>query len=349
MVKCAFLCRSLLVLWICIPAVLARTVFYFPIVENGEVEDTRFQTTIVLVNTGEERPVTLEFFTFDDAPMVLSLSGLGSASRFSIVLRGGESSSAQTSGTGLLQLGYAVVTSQVGVAGVGGTAVLTRSDPVTGTILYEAEVAASKSLTNFGIFADSPGVGRWVADRSIAGQVIETPENIQFARLATTDVPIPQPPRRIHYRATLSGSQETPEVMTDASGTLEPDFALDLSEAEFELRISQLAGVDRALIHCGPAGQNGPAVAFLFPGPAVPSIFLGGFLIARGTLTNADIIPRPVGYWKHVSSSRKSECGLAINNIASLLAAVKQGCAYVNVYTRTRQLGEIRGQISEDY
>ncbi len=346
MVKCV----SLLVLWICTSTVLARTVFYFPIVENGEAENTRFQTTIVLVNTGDDRPVKLEFFTFDGTPMVLSLTDLGNASWFSIVLRGGESLSAQTSGTGPLQLGYAVVTSQEGVAGVGGTAVLTRSDLVTRTTLYEAEVAASTSLTNFGIFADSPGVGRWVADRSIAGQVIETPENTQFARLATTDVPIPQPPRRIHYRATLSGAQEVPEVITGASGTLELDFALDLSGAEFELRVSQLAGVDRALIHCGPAGQNGPAVTFLFPGPAVPSIFLDGFLIARGTLTNADIMPRPIGYWKQVPSSRgESECGLAINNIASLLAAVKQGHAYVNVYTRTGQAGEIRGQISEDY
>ena len=340
-------CGPFLILCICTSAVFGQTVLYFPIVEDGEAAETRFTTTIVIVNTGEDTPVSLEFFTSDGGPMVLSLSGSGSASRFSLLLRRGDSFSAQTAGTGPLQLGYASVTSQ---AGVGGTAVLTRSDPVTGAILYEAEVAPSTSLTNFGIFTDSPGVGRWVADQSIAARVIETSEDNQFTRLATTDVPIPQPPRRIRYRATLSGSQEIPEVMTGASGTLELDFALDLSEAEFELRVSQLADVDRALIHCGPAGQNGPAVTFLFPGPAVPSSFFDGFLIARGTLTNADIIPRPVGYWKHVSGSRgESECGLAINNIASLLAAVKQGHAYVNVYTRTGQAGEIRGQIWEDY
>ena len=91
----------------------------------------------------------------------------------------------------------------------------------------------------------------------------------------------------LKFKADLSGAQEVPEVITEASAKIKADFSRDLSEVKVKLKVDGTEGdVVAAHFHCNRAGLNG-AIAFgLFsPGPCVED--------ARGstkcTLTNDDL------------------------------------------------------------
>jgi hypothetical protein len=139
------------------------------------------------------------------------------------------------------------------------------------------------------------------------------------------------------FKTELSGAQEVPEVVTDTSGSARIRFDRALSEVRFDLRVRRGVGVIQAHIHCAPAGINGPVVVFLF-GPASPSVDVDGRL-SRGVATNDDIIPQ---------DPPSAACGVTINNVASLLEALRQGRLYVNVHTDANPAGEVRGQLLPD-
>ncbi|MGW8178430.1 MAG: LamG domain-containing protein, partial [bacterium] len=130
--------------------------FYFPQFADGTFGALQFQSTLVLVNTGDSTSgVKIELFsTPDGMPMELPLGDLGTASVFDFGLQKGGSVSLSTPGTGDVQVGYARV-----VAGknVGGVVVFSRTDLTTGVSLYEAGVPAAKELSEFSIFIDSLG------------------------------------------------------------------------------------------------------------------------------------------------------------------------------------------------
>jgi hypothetical protein len=76
-------------------------------------------------------------------------------------------------------------------------------------------------------------------------------------------------------------------------------------------------------------GVNGPVVAFLFG--FVPTGETVNGTLAVGTLTGADLIPRPlIGFG---------------GTMGELIARMRAGGAYVNVHTIEYPGGEIRGQI----
>lgn len=133
-------------------------------------------------------------------------------------------------------------------------------------------------------------------------------------------------------RTDLSGDQEVPTVETPANGTALLRVDRLLRDIRFDVRVRGAVGVTQAHIHCGPAGVNGPVVAFLF-GPADPPVDVTGRL-AVGTITNDDIMP-----------TEGEPCGMVVNNIASLYSAMLSGNAYVNVHTVDNPGGEVRGQI----
>ena len=104
--------------------------------------------------------------------------------------------------------------------------------------------------------------------------------------------------------------------------TLEPEH---LGPADAEAL--RAAGVTDAAI------EEAIEVAFLFnvaPLPGPGGVDVNGAL-ERGVLTNPDIID--------------GACGVAVNNIASLLAAIRDGIIYVNVHSEGNPPGEVRGQI----
>lgn len=147
-------------LWYLSQSSAATTLLYFPQVGDGVSGNIRFQSTLVLVNTAERAPVTLEFFQTTSTsqeqvkPMIVSLGNLGSGAVFQFDLETGQGISLQTPGRDGLQVGYARVTTLPGVAG---TAIFTRSQQDSGQIVVEAGVPAATPLEEFTVFVDSLG------------------------------------------------------------------------------------------------------------------------------------------------------------------------------------------------
>jgi hypothetical protein len=141
-----------------------------------------------------------------------------------------------------------------------------------------------------------------------------------------------QPPDAKNFITHLSGDEEVPPVDTSAQG--QAIFHLSDSELLYKLTVASIEGVTQAHIHCGAEGINGPVVAFLF-GPVAGGVDANGVL-AQGTLTNADIIPRP----------DSAQCPGGVPNFDQLIAKMRSGETYANVHTSANTGGEIRGQIS---
>jgi aldose sugar dehydrogenase len=130
------------------------------------------------------------------------------------------------------------------------------------------------------------------------------------------------------FGAELTGGEEAPAVQTEGRGAVRLDLRND-NELEFELGATgNLQQVTAAHIHLGGFGQNGPVVAHLFAASSGQN-FGRGDRIARGTLSNSDIVAQP---------------GFA-PTVAELAERIRQGRAYVNVHTTAHPAGEIRGQL----
>ena len=82
-----------------------------------------------------------------------------------------------------------------------------------------------------------------------------------------------------NFRAVLSGGNEVPAVDTLARGVATFQLSDDGTELTYRLVVANIENVVAAHIHLGPAGVNGPVVAFLFSG--APSGRSNGVL-ARG-------------------------------------------------------------------
>jgi len=108
-----------------------------------------------------------------------------------------------------------------------------------------------------------------------------------------------------------------------------------LSSISYTLSYDRIdSDVLQAHIHIGQAGVNGGVMVFLCSnlgnGPAgTPMCPAGGEV--SGTLTAADVVP---------------VAGQGISGLASVIRALRQGVAYVNVHTSEHPGGELRGQIS---
>jgi hypothetical protein len=129
------------------------------------------------------------------------------------------------------------------------------------------------------------------------------------------------------FKADLSGDQEVPPAMTDASGMAM--FRLDKSERslEIQLRVENGIGITQSHIHCAPAGQNGPVVVFL-AGLHAAGLDVDGKWVSNAFLTDGSIV--------------NPACG---GTIAELAEEMRTGNTYVNVHSLAVPSGEIRGQI----
>jgi hypothetical protein len=140
-----------------------------------------------------------------------------------------------------------------------------------------------------------------------------------------------------NFRARLSGQAEVPPVASQAEGQALFQLSHDGETLRYRLMVRNIVDVTQAHIHCGPRGENGPVVVFLYPDapPAelIPGLFNG--ILAQGTRTDAHIIPRP----------DSPECPGGVANLAELIAQMRSGNTYVNVHTLANPAGEIRGQI----
>ena len=132
--------------------------------------------------------------------------------------------------------------------------------------------------------------------------------------------------RKTVFKARLSGANEVPPVETETTGKAK--FVARGDSIDFELEVEDaddVFGAAGAHIHCAPAGENGPVVAFL-AGPVT-----GGFdgsVEVEATLTAANITD--------------PACGA---DIAGHVESMRQGRTYVNVHSTAHPNGVVRGQI----
>jgi len=126
------------------------------------------------------------------------------------------------------------------------------------------------------------------------------------------------------FTAHLAGENEVPAVDTKAKGQAVLRLSADGTELHYRLVVSSMENVTAAHIHLGPAGANGPVVAFLTR--AHPGTSHG--VLDHGTVTAADLVGPLAGM-----------------QLSDLVEAMEAGDAYVNVHTVVYPAGEIRGQV----
>jgi hypothetical protein len=142
----------------------------------------------------------------------------------------------------------------------------------------------------------------------------------------------------------LTGDEEVPVRVTDASGRLSVKLNKDGQSVDYVLDVSDIRNVTQAHIHMAARGVNGGIVVWLFPNSKSTAALPGGGgplrrLTVEGTFTAADL-----------------RGALAGHPLADLIAAIEAGNAYGNVHTDDGVApgntgagdfpgGEIRGQL----
>jgi CHRD domain-containing protein len=144
--------------------------------------------------------------------------------------------------------------------------------------------------------------------------------------------------RRVSTR--LSPYEETPlTINSTASGDFKAKINDDGTAIEYELTYRDLSSPPvQSHIHFGRPGLSGMVVLFLCTngtpptGVPTPQTCPAAPATITGTLTAADVIPRP---------AQGIDAGAA--GLAEMLEAFEAGAAYANVHTTTYPSGEIRG------
>jgi CHRD domain len=137
-----------------------------------------------------------------------------------------------------------------------------------------------------------------------------------------------------------------------AQGQANFNVSDDGQTVEYKLIASNINNVFMAHIHCGVPGMNGPIVVWLFPStdptPGPPGSGRHDGVLAEGTFTNANVIPRDAS----------DACPGGVSSLADVLAKIKAHGTYVNVHTTDGNAtpnegpgdfpgGEIRGQLDK--
>ncbi len=137
-------------------------------------------------------------------------------------------------------------------------------------------------------------------------------------------------------RARLTGFQETPKTLvSSASGQFRGKISEDETSIDFTLSYEGF-GTDvlAAHIHLGRPATDGGVTIFLCGGGGRPACPVRAGTV-DGTITAANVMAIPAQ-------------DLAAGDLASVIAAIRDGATYANVHSRKRPGGEIRGQILTD-
>lgn len=141
----------------------------------------------------------------------------------------------------------------------------------------------------------------------------------------------------LDFRTRLSGDEEVPEpVDTDTSGRAVIEFNRRLTEGEFRLRVNEGKRISQTHIHCAPEGENGPVVVFL-AGFHELGWDVDGLWVNNATITDDNVIP--------TNPDDNPTCPNVITDVKSLVDAIREGNAYVNVHSVANPAGEVRGQL----
>jgi hypothetical protein len=129
------------------------------------------------------------------------------------------------------------------------------------------------------------------------------------------------------FQARLTGDQEVPPVVTDATGRFEIKVDRDFTSGEYTLRVNDGVRLTQAHFHCGSAGNNGPVIVFL-AGFHAPGWDVDGKWVSNATITNANIV--------------NTTCGATL---AEIFEQARAGNVYVNVHSVANPAGVVRGQL----
>ena len=141
-------------------------------------------------------------------------------------------------------------------------------------------------------------------------------------------VPADVAPMARTFQAHLTGDEEVPEaVETRAHGQAVFRLSRDGTMLHYRLMVANIDDVIGAHIHMASAGENGPIVLPLFGDPFVEDAVTLNGPLAEGTASAEDV------------------SGPLEGDFEGLIAAMREGDAYVNVHTLAFPPGEIRGQI----
>jgi hypothetical protein len=135
-----------------------------------------------------------------------------------------------------------------------------------------------------------------------------------------------------NFSVHTNGAFEVPANTSKGQGQAIFQLSKDGESLGFTLNVANIEDVTQAHIHCGAPGVNGPIVVFLYG--FGPTVTVNGTL-SKGTITNADVIPRP----------DSDLCPGGVANFDELIAKMQSGDAYVNIHTVAFQNGEIRGNL----
>jgi hypothetical protein len=133
-----------------------------------------------------------------------------------------------------------------------------------------------------------------------------------------------------NHRAHLSGRAEEPANDSRATGQAVFQLNSDGTELSYRLNVANIQNVNQAHIHLGPAGANGPVVAWLYPAEPPAQLIEGRSSgpLRTGVITAANLVGP-----------------LAGQSLSALVDEINAGNTYVNVHTSQIPGGEIRGQI----
>ncbi len=132
------------------------------------------------------------------------------------------------------------------------------------------------------------------------------------------------------FKATLTGDQEVPPVVTETTGKAFLRLDKTESELEFQLHVNEGVRITQSHIHCAPVGVNGPIVVFL-AGLHAAGLDIDGKWVSNATITDTSIV--------------NTACGATVSALA---ASMRAGNTYVNVHSVANPGGVIRGQVGSD-
>ncbi len=125
------------------------------------------------------------------------------------------------------------------------------------------------------------------------------------------------------YSASLSGSDHTPPITTDATGTFAATVDLATGAISYTLTVPSITAATAAHIHLGAAGESGPVVVPLFAA-------------ADGSVDSIDVSS---------TAGAADFVGPFAGDPLGFVTALLAGNLYVNVHTMANPPREIRGQI----
>jgi hypothetical protein len=158
-----------------------------------------------------------------------------------------------------------------------------------------------------------------------------------FASLANADDKV---------RASLSGFQEVPVVLTEGSGTFHAVISPKGDAIDYEITYEGIQGiVTQSHMHVGQRNVNGGIVLWICGNPAATPPTPG----PAGTAVCTSPSGHFAGTWRPENVQNQTTQQILTGELNDVITAIRAGKAYVNVHSNLSPGGEIRGQVRANH